>query len=553
MKKNIALALSLSMVITLTACQNPASTTGTPPESKTSSAAAESTETAPVNVAQDESRKSTANSEERYEKIVIGLNADPSDLGPFNPNSPGKNMMWHEIYECLCDMDGDNYTPVLMKEYQVVDDLHYQVVIHDNINDSEGNHITADDVVFSYNWLVDSGYALKYDRFGGIEKIDDYTVEFTWNTPITDLGALEFIWCGTAIFSEKAFGDYNFSTEPVATGPYKVTSFNSGSSVVLKANDKYWQTDESQVPANHKRTVETIEFNVITEAAQQTIALETGKIDFSNASDINSIAKFQEGGEHADKYHTVSTVGNEFYFLAPNCSDDNLCADVNLRKAIFYAVSNDSCAQAVTSAKPIVTLGNSYYSDYVEKWESDENYMTVHDEDLAKEYLEKSSYQGEELTLLTINTELCTNAAQVIQAFLANVGINVKIASYDDNTVTTMMNDPEAWDIALLRSAAGGYQINADQLVMDNTIYSHGRTYNYILDDTLQQLFDTCSSIEGHTSENMDKLAQYWIENAYYCGILSPASITVITSDVAQICYDANGLVVPGGCTYYLD
>ena len=76
--------------------------------------------------------------------------------------------------------------------YKEVDDLHWQVEIYDYIYDSEGNHITADDVVFSFNELVESGNAFKYASFESVKKIDDYTVEFTWTAPIDSVGALEW-------------------------------------------------------------------------------------------------------------------------------------------------------------------------------------------------------------------------------------------------------------------------------------------------------------------------------------------------------------------------
>ena len=62
-----------------------------------------------------------------------------------------------------------------------------------------------DDVVFSTQKLIESGMNFKWYMFGDIKKVDDYTVEYTWTKPITDVGELEFPWCRTVIFSQKAF------------------------------------------------------------------------------------------------------------------------------------------------------------------------------------------------------------------------------------------------------------------------------------------------------------------------------------------------------------
>ena len=73
--------------------------------------------------------------------------------------------------------------PILAKGYPEVDDLHWQVELYDYIKDTDGNNITAQDVVFSINTLVDAGKALKYDKFESVKAIDDYTVEFPLDIP----------------------------------------------------------------------------------------------------------------------------------------------------------------------------------------------------------------------------------------------------------------------------------------------------------------------------------------------------------------------------------
>ena len=133
----------------------------------------------------DTSRKSTANSDERYDKISIGLVSDPKDLAP--ENTGGDNSLLYvnyNFYETLFDYRDNDYVPILAKGYTEVDDLHWQVELYDYIKDTDGNNITAQDVVFSINTLVDAGKALKYDKFESVKAIDDYTVEFTWTSPI---------------------------------------------------------------------------------------------------------------------------------------------------------------------------------------------------------------------------------------------------------------------------------------------------------------------------------------------------------------------------------
>lgn len=98
----------------------------------------------------DTTRKTSANSNERYPRLVVGINADPTDLLPYDINAGTKPQIYHNFYEGLFDMEGSEYIPVLAKGYEVVDDLHYDVEIYDYVYDHAGNNITADDIVYSY-------------------------------------------------------------------------------------------------------------------------------------------------------------------------------------------------------------------------------------------------------------------------------------------------------------------------------------------------------------------------------------------------------------------
>lgn len=70
----------------------------------------------------------------------------------------------YNFYETLFDYRDNDYVPILAKGYTEVDDLHWQVELYDYIKDTDGNNITAQDVVFSINTLVDAGKALKYEQ-----------------------------------------------------------------------------------------------------------------------------------------------------------------------------------------------------------------------------------------------------------------------------------------------------------------------------------------------------------------------------------------------------
>lgn len=501
----------------------------------------------------DESRKSTANSDERYEKISIGLVSDPKDLAP--ENTGGDNSLLYvnyNFYETLFDYRDNDYVPILAKGYTEIDDLHWQVELYDYIYDTDGNNITASDVVFSIYTLVDAGKALKYDKFESVEAIDDYTVEFTWTSAIDGIGDLEWPWCRTPIFSQKAYEEGNFHEAPVATGPYKVTEYTVGSKVVLEANDDYWQTDELRDP-EHEANVQTIEYDIISETAQHVIALSTGQIQYSEYVPAENIADFQEGGQYADGNDVFVTQGSGLRVLMGNNSEDSPLNDVNLRKAVYYGIDNNAIATVAGTVLAANALGTPFFADYNVDWETAENnYMSVYDPEKAKEYLDQSSYDGETLTLLCSSTEIDKNMMTMIQTLLLNIGINSEILAEDEALVQSDGLDSTKWDL-LITNAGGGCQVGEWNRFTNYNEFGTDFNMAFIHDETLQDYLTTCSSLDGHTTENMDAMHDYILENGYYCALTTSAMNAVYSEDFANLVYRESEFLRAGACDYYLD
>lgn len=75
----------------------------------------------------------------------------------------------------------------------------------------------------------------------------------------------------------------------------------------------------------------------------------------------------------------------------------------------------------------------------------------------------------------------------------------------------------------------------------------------YIHDDTLQDYLTTCTTLDGHTTENMNAMHDYILENGYYCALSTNAMSAVYNSDFASLVYRENEFLRAGACDYYLD
>ena len=111
----------------------------------------------------------------------------------------------------------------------------------------DGEPFTADDVVFTYNYIIDNelgmftGYTSGMDK---IEAVDDTTVKFTLSAPKANMLALmvpilpEHVW--SEVDPSDAAQGYPNDPPIVGTGPFQVVEVKKGGFVRLEANDQYW-------------------------------------------------------------------------------------------------------------------------------------------------------------------------------------------------------------------------------------------------------------------------------------------------------------------------
>lgn len=497
----------------------------------------------------DASRKTTANSGERFPKIVVGITDDPQDLLPYDINNGSKPYIYYSFYECLFDFDSGNYIPVLAKGFTVVDDTHYDVEIYDYIYDHDGNHITADDVLNSFKVLIDSGFNFKWACFKSVEKLSDYVVRFTWNSPIVNVGELEFPWCRTIIHSKAAYEKGGFATQPIGTGPYKVARYVGGSTIVLEAVDNYWQKDKTKISRTHEANVQTIQYDIIAETSQHVIALKSGTIQFSDKVPVENLGDFASNSNLV----VYMTQGRSMYYLCVNQSEGSIGADINFRKAVFYAIDNAACAMATNNiAMPAKAFGSPALQDYVTAWDTVPTYINTYDPVKAKEFLAQSPYNGESLTILGPNTELDKNLMTMIQAFLLNVGINARIYAANANIVSNSSDDSSAWDM-LLNTSGGSLLVGQWNRVLNYDEFSSKRSMGFIHDETLQQKYMFANNTNNYNDASMTDLHNYIIDNAYHYGVVIVNLNMVYSSKIADLFLRESITVHPGGFVYYLD
>ncbi|MCB0225755.1 MAG: hypothetical protein KDI02_18845 [Anaerolineae bacterium] len=152
-----------------------------------------------------------------------------------------------QVGEYLTATNQENITqPWLLDQWEVDEAVKtWTLRLRQGINFNNGQPLTVDDVIFSFNqWLdPDVGSSmvslLYYLDKTGIERINDYTLRLHLNEP--QIGVPEHLFHYPAIILPRTF-EGNFIDQPIGTGPFTLESFVEGDRAVFKRRADYWRT-----------------------------------------------------------------------------------------------------------------------------------------------------------------------------------------------------------------------------------------------------------------------------------------------------------------------
>jgi peptide/nickel transport system substrate-binding protein len=220
--------------------------------------------------------------------LIIHMGAEPGTLNPITATDSYSHAINLKINEYLVDRDYDTLEvkPMLAERWEISPDrMKYRFYLRKGVTWSDGVEFTADDVVYSYNKIMDpkvSSAQLKvyYIDIKNCMKINRYTVEFTYTKPYY----LALIFCGGMPIVPKHIFDNgtDFNTHknnrfPVGTGPYRFERWDTGKSIILVRNERY---------RGAKPEIRRVVYKIIAEGSVALQMLKKGEIDLMGVRDI---------------------------------------------------------------------------------------------------------------------------------------------------------------------------------------------------------------------------------------------------------------------------
>ena len=287
----------------------------------------------------DDPKGNTSKSETGEKKTGGTLVAGVKEMsGNFNPayytaayDAHVVDMVFDRLI--VMDVNGE-YQPSAAESWEFSEDKkEITFKMKKDMTFSDGEKVTADDVVFSYKLLADPTYTGRYGsvvkdlagyeeyfakkttEFKGVVAVDEYTVKFSFKEPLrTNLAN-----CNFQIMPEHYYGanwkvgdDTStiaaITTKPMGSGPYTLDKFQEKEFASLKRNPNYYGEGYKIQNVVCKVVTETTDMVELTAKNVDLLegVIEPKKINEAKAQDFLTFNKYDRSGYGYTKFNCES-------------------------------------------------------------------------------------------------------------------------------------------------------------------------------------------------------------------------------------------------------
>jgi peptide/nickel transport system substrate-binding protein len=353
---------------------------------------------------------------EGVDTLAVGLTAEPASLDFTTTDGAAiPEALLYNVLETLVKVDAatGDVVPLLAESFEVsADGREYAFSLHEGVTFSNGDAFTAEDVAFSIErvqspaWTVSLKAAM--DVVEQVEVVSPTEVVVRLARPDDDWLYRMTTRVG-AMFSETGVDD--LANSPIGTGPYTVTGRTRGDSLSMQVRDDYWAEQPD---------VERVVLRYFEDATALENALVSGGVDVIGLQTPESLGRFRAD----DRFQVVEGTTNGELVLSMNGARPPL-QDRALRQALLHALDRQALLDTTYGGTgeligSLVPPTDPWFDPaLVQRY--------PYDPAVAQELLTRTGPPVAELAFKIPNFPYAVNAAQVIAAQLAEVGVPARI------------------------------------------------------------------------------------------------------------------------------
>lgn len=354
--------------------------------------------------------------------------------------------------------------PYFAKSWDISPDgLVYTFHLLENAKWTDGEPVTSEDVVWTYNFMLNKDYkgtrqveapiagiedyrSGKTDAVAGIEALDATTVQFTLDKPYAPFleSTAQQFW----ILPKHAMADtpidqmdkHPFSMTPTVTaGPLKFVKYETDQYVELERDPNF----VLGVPHIEKFIFKIMKADV---ALAQ---FEKGELDATTKVGVmlpNDIEKMKAIG-----LNVIPVAGSASQVMSINNSKPYF-ADKRIRQALVQAIDRQAISKSLLSGYALVL--NSPIPDFSPYFNPAVKDANPYNPEKAKQLLTEAGWDFDREITLDVPTGnlIRERSAPIIQQYLQAVGIKVKLQSSDFAAMNAKCREPDGCDLWLVGS-----------------------------------------------------------------------------------------------------
>ncbi len=437
-------------------------------------------------------------------QVVFGILSDPKTFNyALSQESPNIFGLTYEGLVTENPLTG-KIEPDLAQSWEISEDkLRIVFTLREGLKWSDGEPLTVDDVIFTYNDIyfneeipTDIRDVLRIGESGKlptVKKLDDSRIEFTIpepfapflgaaNAPILPAHALqESVKKKNADGKPEFLSKWSVDTPPdqiIVNGPYKLENYTTSQRVIYRRNPYYWRKDEQ---GNQQPYIQRLIWQIVESTDTSLMQFRSGGLDALGVSpEYFSLLKREEKRGNFTIYNGGSAYGTTFISFNLNKGSRKGKPLVNpvksrwfntleFRQAVAYAIDRQRIINNIF--RGLGELQNSPISVQAPYYLSPKEGLKVYEynPDKARELLEAAGFKYNQKGELfdaagnRVRFTLITNAGNKIREAmgaqikqdLSKIGMQVDFTPLAWNTLTEKLSNTLDWECHLLGFTGG--------------------------------------------------------------------------------------------------
>jgi peptide/nickel transport system substrate-binding protein len=351
--------------------------------------------------------------------LVAAISGEPDQLDPHKTSAYPSFQVLENVFDTLVEPDENlEFQPALAESWEVSEDgLTWTFDLRDGVKWHNGRDFIAEDVVYSYNRIIDEELANAY-RFESVESVtapDPDTVEIEVSRPTPNLLANIGAFKGMAIVAEENVADGSITREPIGTGAFSFAGYEPGSGLQLERFEDYWG---GEVP------LDRVDFRFVSEPTVALTNLQGGQVDWTDNVPPQQVEQLTQSEDIV--LETVAS--NDYWYLAANQAREPF-DDPRVRQALAYGIDREQITEAAkfglaTVNQTAIPEDSAYHLDYA---------PYERDVEKATSLLQEAGVTTPLPMDLMVTNEFpeTVTAAQVMQSQLEEIGVDISIRTLD--------------------------------------------------------------------------------------------------------------------------